>query len=205
MIGHAPDARLTSPAADRNKDAILAVLARVLPPEGLVVEVASGTGQHAVHFAARLPTIRFQPTESDPTALASIAAWARAAGAPANLLAPVALDAAAETWPVAAAEAVLCCNMIHIAPWDACRGLMRGAARLLGPGGMLVLYGPYKIGGRHTAPSNEAFDRSLRMQDPAWGVRDLETVIAEAEANGFVHVETVAMPANNQTVIFRKA
>jgi hypothetical protein len=198
------DPRRHAPATGRNRDAILAVLRRVLPPEGLVLEVASGTGEHATYFAPRLPHLRFQPTERDPALMGSILAWSAEAAAP-NLLPPLALDAAAGQWPVDEAAAILCINMIHIAPMAACEGLLRGAARLLPPDGPLYLYGPFRIGGRHTAPSNESFDAQLRAQDPSWGVRDLDEVGGLAAAAGLALEETIAMPANNLSVIFRRA
>jgi hypothetical protein len=203
-MGETPDPRLYAPAVARNREPILAVLRRVLPATGLVLEVASGSGEHAAFFAAALPGVNWQPSDPDPRARASIAAF-RDAGAPPNLLPPVALDAsAADEWPVAGAAAVICINMIHIAPWPACEGLVAGAACILPLGGVLYLYGPYKEDGRHTAPSNEAFDADLRTRDPRWGVRDLGGVIALARRHGLAHRETVAMPANNRSVVFRR-
>jgi SAM-dependent methyltransferase len=201
-------AQLRAPATQRNRDPILDVLRRVLPAGGNVLEIASGTGEHAVHFAAHLPGLVFQPSDPNPAHRASIAAWT-AAERLANVRPPLALDVTGPDWDALAAiprplDAILCINMIHISPWDATLGLVRGAGRLLGAGGALYLYGPYRRAGRHTAPSNEAFDRSLRMQDPEWGVRDLEDVAAAAGAEGFVHVETVQMPANNLSVVFRR-
>jgi SAM-dependent methyltransferase len=197
------DPRRFAPAAARNRDPILAALRPRLPGAGLVLEVASGSGEHAIHLAAALPALTFQPSDPDPGARASIDAWAAKAGL-ANIRPALALDAAAADWPAAAADAVVCINMIHIAPWAACEGLVRGAARLLPAGGPLILYGPYRRGGRHTAPSNAAFDADLRARDPAWGVRDLEAVAALAAAEGFGPPEAVEMPANNLTVIFRR-
>jgi SAM-dependent methyltransferase len=169
-----------------------------------VLELASGSGEHAVFFAAALPGVIWQPSDPDPRARASIAAF-RDAGAPPNLLPPVALDAsAAAEWPIAGAAAVVCINMVHIAPWSACEGLMAGAARVLPPGGVLYLYGPFREEGRHTAPSNEAFDADLRARDPRWGVRDLGEVIALARRHGLAYRETVAMPANNRSAVFRR-
>ena len=202
-MGETPDPRLYAPAAARNREPILAVLRRVLPATGLVLEVASGSGEHAAFFAAALPGANWQPSDADPRARASIAAF-RDAGAPLNLLPPVALDASADEWPVAGAAAVVCINMIHIAPWSACEGLMAGAARILPLGGVLYLYGPYKEEGRHTAPSNAAFDADLRARDPRWGVRDLGEVIALARRHGLAHRETIPMPANNRSVVFRR-
>jgi hypothetical protein len=194
------DARREAPAVARNRDAILAVLRGILPARGLLLEVASGSGEHALHFAPAFPELVFQPSDPDPEARASIDAWC--AGV-ANIRAALALDAAAADWPLDRADAVLCINMIHIAPWAACLGLLRGAARLLPPGAPLVLYGPFKRGGAHTAPSNEAFDESLRARDPEWGVRDLEAVAAAAAAD-FAPPAVMEMPANNLTVAFRR-
>ncbi|WP_286159004.1 DUF938 domain-containing protein [Methylobacterium sp. Leaf456] len=197
------DEALFAPAAARNGAAILDVLRAVLPPGGTVLEVASGTGEHAVRFAAALPTLRWQPSDPDRRALGSIAAHARLAGLP-NLLAPLELDAGATDWSVTRAEAVLCVNMIHIAPWAATEGLLAGAGRLLPEGGPLVLYGPFRIGGAHTAESNARFDADLRMRDPEWGVRDLEAVLAAAAGHGLGLAEQIAMPANNLSLVLRK-
>jgi SAM-dependent methyltransferase len=169
-----------------------------------VLEVASGSGEHVVHLAQAFPDLQFQPSDPDPDARASIDAW-RAALELSNVRPAIALDTTAEPWPIEAADAVLCINMVHIAPWAAAEGLVRGARRLLPPRGLLYLYGPYKRGGRHTAPSNEAFDRSLRAQNPGWGVRDLEAVVALAEAAGFAPPIVEQMPANNLSLILRKA
>jgi SAM-dependent methyltransferase len=198
------DLRLRAPAVARNREPILAVLRRVLPADGLVLEVASGSGEHAAFFAVALPRLTWQPSDPDPRARASIAAF-RDSGAAPNLLPPLDLDVtAAAAWPVARAAAVVCINMIHIAPWSACEGLVAGAARALPPGGVLYLYGPYREEGRHTAPSNEVFDSDLRARDPRWGVRDLGEVTALAHRHGFVHQETVTMPANNRSLVFRR-
>ncbi|HTE50946.1 MAG TPA: DUF938 domain-containing protein [Kofleriaceae bacterium] len=192
-----------APAAERNAEPIRAVLERVLPARGLVLEVASGTGQHAAGMARALPGLVWQPTDVDPDALASIAAWVEEAGL-ANLRAPLRLDVEdpPAAWPVAAADAILCINLLHVAPWSAALGLMRGAAHLLGPGGRLVTYGPYRFDGRFTAPTNESFDASLRASDPAWGVRDVRDLEAAAGAVGLRLVETVPMPANNHSLVF---
>jgi SAM-dependent methyltransferase len=195
------DARRFAPAAARNREPILDVLRAHLPASGTALEIASGSGEHAVAFAAAFPTLVWQPSDPDPANRESIAAWIAAAGAP-NLLPPIDLDTTGEVWPLATADAVVCINMIHIAPWDACLGLMRGAARLLAPGGLLYLYGPFMRDGAHTAPSNAAFDESLRARDPAWGVRDLGEV-SEA-AQGFARPAVIAMPANNLSVLFRR-
>ena len=197
------DARRYAPSVARNKDAIAGVLARYLPSSGLVLEIASGSGEHAVHFASSFPALVFQPTDPSEEALASIAAWRQEAALP-NMRAPLALDVTAAPWPINHADAVTCINMIHIAPWEATLGLVAGAARIIPPGGLLFLYGPYKRAGQHTAPSNADFDASLRERDARWGVRDLETVAAEATAMGFAAPMIEAMPANNLSLIFRR-
>jgi SAM-dependent methyltransferase len=198
------DPRQYRPHVARNRDPILDVLKRVLPPRGLVLEIASGSGEHAAFFAAQLPALSWRPTDPDSQALASIAAH-RAASDAANLLPPLQLDVTARVWPVERADAVMCCNMIHIAPWSACEGLIAGAQRILPAGGILYLYGPYKIDGRHTAPSNQDFDGYLRAQDAAWGIRDLADVTALAKRHDLALVETVSMPANNFSFIFRRS
>ena len=195
-------AALTSPSVARNREPILAVLRRVLPAGGIVLEIASGTGEHAMHFAAALPELTWQPTDRDPEARRSIAARRAAAVLP-NLLPPLELDAAAPSWPVERADAIVAINMIHIAPWSAAEGLMAGAARLLAPGGILYLYGPYQENGRHTAPSNAAFDASLRARDPEWGVRDVGAVAELAARHGLALAERVAMPSSNLSLVFR--
>lgn len=194
---------LFAPSVARNRDPILGVLRRVLPARGLVLEIASGTGEHAVYFAAELPDLTWQPSDPDPEARRSIMAHRSAAGS-ANLLAPLALDASGASWPIAQADAVVSINMIHIAPWVAAEGLMAGAARVLPSDAPLILYGPFREEGRHTAPSNAEFDESLRMRDPAWGVRDLEAVTALAGRSGLALAGRIAMPANNLTVVFRR-
>jgi hypothetical protein len=198
-----PSAALTAPPVARNRDPILAVLRRCLPARGTVLEIASGTGEHAVHFAAALPGLRWQPSDQDADARASIEAHRAVAGLP-NLLPAINLDVCQWPWPLAAADAVVCINMIHIAPWAAAQRLMAGAAQLLAAGDVLFLYGPFMEGGRHTAPSNAAFDASLKARDPAWGVRDLGEVRRLADEHGFDFAERVAMPANNLSVIFRR-
>ena len=197
----ATDARRHSPSAARNRGPILDALRPCLPAAGLLLEVASGTGEHCAHLAAALPGLLFQPTDPDPDALASINAWC--ATLP-NVRPALALDASAPDWPVAAADAVLCVNMIHIAPWTATVGLVAGAARLLPPGGMLALYGPYMRGGYHTGPGNAAFDADLRARNPAWGIRGLEDVSALAASAGFGAPDVVGMPADNLVVAFRR-
>ena len=193
---------LTAPAVARNRDAILAVLRRVLPAQGTVLEIASGTGEHAVHFAAALPHLTWQPTDVDADARGSIAAHRASAQLP-NLLAALALDASSPDWPVTQADAVVAINMIHISPWRATEGLMEGAARVLPPGGPLYLYGAFKEGDRHTAPSNAAFDANLRASNPEWGVRDLSQVADLARSHGLQLAERIAMPANNLSLVFR--
>jgi SAM-dependent methyltransferase len=195
------DARRFSPSTARNRDPILDVLKQALPASGLVLEIASGTGEHAVHFAAHLPALAWQPTDADPVARESIAAWRAASSLP-NVRPPLALDVLAERWPVARADAVVCINMIHIAPWAAAEALIRGTARILPSGGVFFLYGPFRREGRHTAPSNEAFDYDLRRRNPEWGIRDLEDVAKLATANGLAMTRVVAMPANNLSVVF---
>jgi SAM-dependent methyltransferase len=197
------DARRFAPAVARNKAVITEALARHLPAAGLVLEIASGSGEHAQHFAAHFPALGFQPTDPDVAALASITAWQAEVPLP-NLLLPLMLDVMAGAWPVQKADAVLCINMIHIAPWEATAALMRAAARVLPRDGILFLYGPFKQGGTHTAPSNAEFDASLRAQDAQWGVRDLEAVAEIASAAGFAAPVVEAMPANNLSVIFRR-
>lgn len=199
-----PENALHFPATRRNRDPISAILADVLPASGLVLEVASGSGEHIVHFSRLFPALTWQPSDPDPENLASIRAWAEAQR-PANLLPPLPIDASDERLPLEGADAVICINMIHIAPWEAARGLMRNAARLLPAQGALYLYGPFMIDGLHTAPSNEAFDRQLRFQNEAWGVRDLQEVTAEARRHGLRPVGSFKMPANNLSVVFRKA
>ncbi len=195
------DTRQSAPAAERNKDPILAVLARVLPRSGLVVEIASGTGQHVVHFARALPGLTWQPSDPDPQMRRSIAGWLEETGLP-NVRPPLDLDVCRPDWPIDHADAVVCINMIHISPWQATEHLLAGCGRILRPGGILYLYGPYRRFGRHTAPSNEAFDASLRQRDPQWGVRDLEVVVDAASGYGMDLSEVVEMPANNLSVVF---
>ena len=196
------DARLYAPAAARNREPILDVLRRHLPARGLVLEVASGSGEHVAHFAKSSgPDLIFQPSDADPSARASIDAWTAALGL-GNIRPAIGLDATSDRWPISYADAMLCINLIHIAPWPATVGLMRAAADILPIGGVLFLYGPFRRNGCHTALSNEAFDRDLRMRNPAWGVRDLEAVAALAEAHGFAQPVVEEMPANNLSVIF---
>lgn len=198
------DQRLQAPAAQRNRDPILDVLRRILPSSGTVLEIASGSGEHVIHFARALPDLTFQPSDMSVESLKSIAAWVASSGVP-NILPPVHLDVTQDAWPVGAAQAVLCINMIHISPWAATEALMAGAARLLAPGGVLYLYGPYQRDGQHTADSNAVFDAQLRERNAAWGVRDLSDVSACAAAAGFAAPDVFAMPANNLSVVFRRS
>jgi hypothetical protein len=197
------DRRVRAPAADRNKDPILQVLRRCLPPQGLVVEIASGTGQHVVHFAAALPSLTWQPTEVDVDRHDSINAWIESENLT-NVRPPLVLDVGQHPWPVDRADAVTCINMIHISPWQATLDLMKGSARVLGDRGILFLYGPYRRYGAHTAPSNAAFDADLRVRNPEWGVRDMEAVAEVGRDEGLEFSEAVPMPANNFSVVLRK-
>lgn len=197
------DRRLEYPATARNRDAILDVLRGILPATGLVLEIASGSGEHVVHFAKAFPDLTFQPSDPEDAALQSIAAWTKDSGLN-NIRPPVMLDATSADWPVTTADAVLCINMIHIAPWRASEGLFRGAAKLLRAGAPLYLYGPYRRADVVTAPSNEAFDDSLKARNAEWGLRDLETVAALAREEGFSAPQITEMPANNLSVVFRR-
>lgn len=199
-----PAAGLHYPATRRNRDPILAVLARILPPAGVVLEIASGSGEHAAYFAARLPGIAWQPSDREPALLSSIVAHAAESGA-ANILPPALLDVGSADWPIARADAMVAINMIHVAPWSDCLALLRGGARTLPARAPLFLYGPFKRAGRHTAPSNEAFDRSLRAQDARWGVRDLDEIAEAAETLGLYLDEAVELPANNLGVVLRRS
>lgn len=200
--------RLDAPATARNRVPILAILERwlgasVRPDPIRVLEIASGTGQHAVFFAQALSHLRWQPSDPDPAHLESIEAW-RAESGLANVAAPIDLDVRDADWGVPSVDVIFNANMIHIAPWAAAEGLFAGAGRVLVPEGLLFLYGPFRIGDRHTAPSNEAFDADLRRRNPEWGVRDLERVAGLAAAAGLRLVETNDMPANNELLVFRR-
>ncbi len=213
------NARQYAPATQRNREPILAVLQQVLPPTGVVLEIASGTGEHAIFFAPQLSPRRWLPSDPNPIARESIRAWQQQQPTE-NLYPPIALNAADPAWAAetttlldtvqaangdrATITAIVNINMIHISPWSACMGLMTGAGRILPPGGVLYLYGPYKQAGQHTAPSNAQFDESLRSQNPEWGVRDLEAVIDVAATQGLQWQQTIAMPANNLSVVFHK-
>ncbi len=193
----------SAPAATRNHEPILRVLRDHLPRAARVLEIASGTGEHAVWFSRALPEVIWQPTDLDPDALRSIAAWRDGKDQP-NLLPPLPLDAAADGWPVATADAVVAINMIHIAPWTATLGLVAGAARVLSQSGVLFLYGPFREGGVHTGAGNAKFDADLRAREPSWGLRDLDDIAALAAQNGFMAPERIAMPANNLSLVFRR-
>jgi SAM-dependent methyltransferase len=198
------DLRKSAPHVARNRDPILVVLREVLPPQGLVLEIASGSGEHAIHFAQALPGLTFQPTDPDDRARQSVAGWIEDSGLT-NIRAPIVLDASSSPWPVAAADAIICINMIHISPWRATEGLLKGAAAVLPPGGPLYLYGPYRRRDIPTAPSNEDFDASLRGRNPAWGLRVLEDVVELAGQSGLALDRIVEMPANNLSVVLRKS
>ena len=198
------DGRLASPSAERNREPIAKVLSQVLPQSGLVLEVGSGTGEHTIHFARVMPHLIWQPSERERDCLRSISAWA-AVEAPANVLQPLYLDVTDAQWPIANATAIVSINMIHIAPWSVAKALLRGASRILPTGGLLCLYGPYRVvGGQHTSESNREFDAQLRAMNSEWGVRDLEAMASEARAFNIELARTFQMPANNLIVVFRK-
>jgi hypothetical protein len=197
------DHRQYAPATVRNRDFILDVLRDILPTTGTILEVASGSGEHVIYFARNLPSLVFQPSDPEPDALLSVAAWVKAAHIT-NVRAPIALDASQSLWPIASADGIICTNMVHISPWDATVGSIRGAAAILPPGSPLYLYGPYKRKGFTTAPSNQAFDRNLRDRNQTWGLRDLEAVAEIAQSVGFLTPVITQMPANNLSVVFRR-
>ncbi|MEQ8707927.1 MAG: DUF938 domain-containing protein [Rhodospirillales bacterium] len=198
------DPRRHAPATERNREPILAVLKTLITGPATILEIASGTGQHAVWFAGRLPKVTWIPSDADEEMRASVAAWARREKVRNISLPPRVIDARARRWNMEAVDGVYCANMIHISPYSACEGLIRGAGSCVKAGGFLMLYGPFKVEGEHTAPSNASFDATLRGQNDDWGIRDLEAVTALAEAAGFEPEEPVEMPANNLSVIFRK-
>lgn len=195
-----PERRRYSPSTERNQAPLLAVLRRLLPASGLVLEVASGTGQHGAHFAKALPDIAWQPTDLNEDMLDSIEGWGDGL---ANLQAPLRLDTCGP-WPIEHADAVFCANMIHISPWEATVGLFEGAAKVLCAGAPLITYGPYRVDGAHTASTNATFDRSLQGRDPSWGIRNVEALEELADAGGLHLEERVAMPANNFVLCFRR-
>jgi len=197
------DQKRHAPATLRNSDAIAGVLSNALPGAGLALEIASGTGEHINRFAGAFPTLRWQPSDIEDDALASIVAWAGDSGA-ANILPPLRLDAASKRWPIETADAVLCINMLHISPWKAATGLMRGASNILPSGGLLYLYGPYFEADKPSAKSNVSFDESLRRRNAEWGIRNLEDVRKLAEERGLRFESRLEMPANNLSLLFRK-
>jgi Protein of unknown function (DUF938) len=197
------DHRQYAPAAVRNRDFILDVLRDLLPMTGVILEIASGSGEHVVHFARNFPSLVFQPSDPEPKALLSVAEWVKAVQVT-NVRAPIVLDASQSPWPIASADGIICINMVHISPWDATVGLIAGAAATLPPGSPLYLYGPYKREGFATVPSNETFDRNLRDRNRAWGLRDLEAVAAIAQSAGFSVPTVTETPANNLSVVFRR-
>lgn len=198
-----PTGGLHAAATERNRVALLDVLRTVLPASGVVLEIASGTGQHAAFFAPAFPALRWQPSDTSERMLASIRAWTGHAGAR-NVAPPLLLDVENESWPLANADAIVNINMLHIAPWSAAEALFRGAAQRLPSSGVLFLYGPFKRGGQHTADSNQRFDERLRADDPRWGVRDIDDVQALASSVGFGTAEIIPMPANNFSLVFRR-
>lgn len=197
------EARRHAPATLRNRDAIADVLRGHLPASGTVLEIASGSGEHIVHFAQAFPHLVWQPSDCEPAALASIAAWAAQAGA-SNVLPPLSIDAQQPDWPIGNADAILCINMVHISPWDATLGLFKGCAQVLAEGAPLILYGPYLEQGVETAASNLAFDDSLKARNPAWGLRHIDDMDRAASQHGFARTSRQAMPANNLTLVYRK-
>ena len=197
------DHRQFAPATQRNRHSILDVLRSVLPTTGVVLEIASGSGEHVVHFAKNLAGLIFQPSDSDPATLLSVSAWMKATRVT-NVRPPVILDASQPPWSIASADGIICINMIHISHWDSTVGLMKGAGAILPPSSPLYLYGPFKRAGIPTAPSNQWFDRSLRNHDPNCGLRDLEAVVGVAQSAGFSEPVITEMPANNLSVVFRR-
>jgi len=197
------DLRLSSPSALRNRGPILDLLRDVLPERGEVLEIASGSGEHIIHFAALLPELIWQPSDPSPVARASIQEWVGTEGLT-NVLTPLDLDTSSENWPIERADAMIAINMVHISPWAATLGLLRGAGKLLPTGGVLVLYGPYRRAGEPLVASNVDFDADLRLRNPAWGIRLLEEVASTAEQFGLAMTSVVEMPANNLGVVFRR-
>ncbi len=204
MTSPPSDARRYAPSAARNRDPIREILVPKLPRQGLVLEIASGSGEHTMHLASgSSATLTFQPSDPEAENRLSIDAWRAICGLT-NIRPAIALNAAAATWPITHADVVVCINMMHIAPWQAAEGLIRGAARTLNPGGFLYLYGPYRRDSQHTSPGNVAFDESLRAENPEWGIRDLEAVTALAVAVGLSLPEIIPMPANNLSLFFTR-
>ena len=193
--------KLEHASSERNKQPILDVLSRVLPPSGTVLEIAGGSGQHAAFFSENLPGISWLSTDIDDERLASIRAWRKDSKC-SNLLEPQRLDVLDDDWGTGMVDVVFSANMVHITPWECCLGLLTGARRHLDSGGLLIFYGPFRIAGEHTAPSNAAFDENLRGRDPNWGVRNLDAICDAAD--GFILEERIEMPANNQMLVFRR-
>ncbi len=194
-----------APAAARNREPVLSVLRAVLPARGKVLEIASGSGEHTAFLASHFPTLEWQPSDADMATFPSIIGWTQTTtktSPDATIHPPVQLNTCDQSWPVERADAIMALNMIHISPWESCEGLMVGAGRILPTAGVLYLYGPFRRDGQHTAPSNAEFDTNLRQRDSRWGVRDLEDVIAMASDHGLRHDQTIAMPANNLSVVF---
>jgi hypothetical protein len=200
----ADQARRSAPAALRNREPIAEVLADWLPASGRVLEIASGTGEHAVFFAERFPKLEWQPSDVHPDALQSIAAWRAAAGLP-NVRAPLVIDASQADWPIEQADAVLSINMVHISPWRSALGLIGGVARLLPGGGPLIVYGPWLTDAIPTAPSNLEFDADLKRRDVEWGLRRVEDFAAAARDRGLELLETRQMPANNLMLLLKNS
>ena len=201
------DVRLDYPATGRNQEVILDVLKEALPNSGAVLEVASGSGQHITYFAQQIPQLKWQPSDIEAAARASIDAWRNEMGVTEAVHTPIDLDARVDIWSLGHIKdlnAIISINMIHISAWEACLGLLKNASRVLPAGGVLYLYGPFKVGGLHIAPSNAEFDLSLQSQNPSWGVRNLDDVAEEALKQNFQLMKTIRMPANNFSVIFHK-
>ncbi|SOE08798.1 uncharacterized protein DUF938 [Hoeflea halophila] len=197
------DPRFSSPSALRNREPIADLLAHVLPANGTVLEIASGSGEHVIHFARRFPNLKWQPSDPAPDARASVDAWVTAEKL-SNVLRPLDLDATSETWPISQADAMIAINMIHISPWPATRGLLRHAGQLLPGGGSLVLYGPYRREGQPLVASNAEFDASLRARNPEWGIRQLEEIASLANQSGLSLTSVTELPANNLGVVFTR-
>lgn len=195
--------KLEAPAAQRNREPIAKVLGKFLPSQGLVLEVASGTGEHAVHFAARFPALTWQPSDAAPDRLESIRAWVESSALP-NLRPPLQLDVSAPSWPLERADALLAINLLQVSPPSCAEALFAGAARTLPPGGLAYIYSPLSLDGQHTSEGNVRFDEDLRARNPSWGVRDAAEVEATARAHGFELLERVPMPAHNTSLVFRK-
>lgn len=198
-----PEDEKHAPATLRNRDAIVAVLQKLLPNNGTVLEIASGTGEHVVYFGEKFPDLTWQPSDPDPDGCRSIAAWTKRAGV-GNVLPPLQLDALASGWEIAKPAAILCINMVHIAPWEASIGLFEKAAKLLDPGSSFFLYGPYFRGDAAIAQGNLDFDRSLKSRDLRWGIREVDDMDALADKNGFARIDLIEMPANNLSLIYRR-